>query len=159
MKVMSWCLQTRQCVALCYFSSVVAWVLARVLLSRRFLIGNVSYYHLSLFLPPKVIRQAPQGSSLTVKTKPDFPVDQNCADLIFQCIASLNQLWWLVGYSSFWSGVARETVVVEADAFKETDIIYQTLQSMDDVAGTSELVCGVSVSSDRSQFESDLLVQ
>jgi hypothetical protein len=65
----------------------------------------------------------------------------------------------VVGYSSFWSGVARETVVVEADAFKETDIIYQTLQSMDDVAGTSELVCGVSVSSDRSQFESDLLVQ
>ncbi len=55
--------------------------------------------------------------------------------------------------------MARETVVVEADAFKETDIIYQTLQSMDDVAGTSELVCGVSVSSDRSQFESDLLVQ
>jgi hypothetical protein len=55
--------------------------------------------------------------------------------------------------------VAGETVVVEADAFKETDIIYQTLQSMDDVAGTSELVCGVSVSSDRSQFESDLLVQ
>ncbi|CAM6046406.1 unnamed protein product [Sphagnum compactum] len=42
--------------------------------------------------------------------------------------------------SSFWAGVARETVVVEADAFKETDIIYQTLQSMDDVAGTSELV-------------------
>ncbi len=55
--------------------------------------------------------------------------------------------------------MAGETVVVEADAFKETDIIYQTLQSMDDVAGTSELVCGVSVSSDRSKFESDLLVQ
>jgi hypothetical protein len=47
----------------------------------------------------------------------------------------------LVGwYSSFWSGVASEAVVVAADAFKETDVIYQTLQSMDDVVGTAELV-------------------
>jgi len=47
----------------------------------------------------------------------------------------------LVGwYSSFWSGVAGEVVVVAADAFKETDVIYQTLQSMDDVVGTAELV-------------------
>jgi hypothetical protein len=42
--------------------------------------------------------------------------------------------------SSFWSGVAGEVVVVAADAFKETDVIYQTLQSMDDVVGTAELV-------------------
>jgi hypothetical protein len=47
----------------------------------------------------------------------------------------------LVGwYSSFWSGVAGEAVVVAADAFKETDVIYQMLQSMDDVVGTAELV-------------------
>ncbi|CAK9197391.1 unnamed protein product, partial [Sphagnum troendelagicum] len=42
--------------------------------------------------------------------------------------------------SSFWSGVAGEAVVVAADAFKETDVIYQMLQSMDDVVGTAELV-------------------
>jgi len=47
----------------------------------------------------------------------------------------------LVGwYSSFWSGVAGEAVVVAADAFKESDVIYQMLQSMDDVVGTAELV-------------------
>jgi hypothetical protein len=47
----------------------------------------------------------------------------------------------LVGwYSSFWSGVIGEAVVVAADSFKETDVIYQMLQSMDDVVGTAELV-------------------
>lgn len=44
--------------------------------------------------------------------------------------------------SSFWSGVIKDAVVVEADAFKETDVIYHTLNLMSngDVSGTSELV-------------------
>jgi len=44
--------------------------------------------------------------------------------------------------SSFWSGVIKDAVVVEADAFKETDVIYQYLNLMSngDVSGTSELV-------------------
>ncbi|KAG0612607.1 hypothetical protein M758_6G041400 [Ceratodon purpureus] len=44
--------------------------------------------------------------------------------------------------SSFWSGVIKDAVVVEADAFKETDVIYRTLSTMakGDVSGTSELV-------------------
>ncbi|KAG0585552.1 hypothetical protein KC19_2G020400 [Ceratodon purpureus] len=44
--------------------------------------------------------------------------------------------------SSFWSGVIHDAVVVEADAFKETDVIYRHLASMssDDIAGNAELV-------------------
>lgn len=44
--------------------------------------------------------------------------------------------------SSFWAGVVHNAVVVEADAFKETDVIYRQLSSMakDDVGGTAELV-------------------
>ncbi|CAK9236682.1 unnamed protein product [Sphagnum troendelagicum] len=44
--------------------------------------------------------------------------------------------------SAFWSGVAHNAVIVEADAFKETDVIYRTLNAMgqDDVASTAELV-------------------
>jgi hypothetical protein len=44
--------------------------------------------------------------------------------------------------SSFWSGVVHNAVVVEADAFKETDVIYRQLSSMakDDIGGTAELV-------------------
>lgn len=44
--------------------------------------------------------------------------------------------------SSFWAGVVHNAVVVEADAFKETDVIYRQLSSMakDDIAGTAELV-------------------
>ncbi|KAK7278461.1 hypothetical protein RJT34_23490 [Clitoria ternatea] len=43
----------------------------------------------------------------------------------------------------FWSGAAKNAVVVEADAFKESDIIYKTLNSKghpDDMLQTSELV-------------------
>lgn len=44
--------------------------------------------------------------------------------------------------SPFWSGVIQDAVVVEADAFKETDVIYRHLASMtsDDIAGNAELV-------------------
>lgn len=44
--------------------------------------------------------------------------------------------------SSFWAGVIKDAVVVEADAFKETDIIYRTLSSLSkgDVSGNAELV-------------------
>lgn len=44
--------------------------------------------------------------------------------------------------SSFWAGVVHNAVVVEADAFKETDVIYRQLSSMakDDIGGTAELV-------------------
>jgi hypothetical protein len=47
-----------------------------------------------------------------------------------------------MGCSAFWSGVAHNAVIVEADAFKETDVIYRTLNAMgqDDVASTAELV-------------------
>ncbi|KAL5784786.1 hypothetical protein ACOSQ2_007178 [Xanthoceras sorbifolium] len=44
---------------------------------------------------------------------------------------------------SFWSGAATNAVVVEADAFKETDVIYRALKSMghhDDMLQTAELV-------------------
>ncbi|EFJ30534.1 hypothetical protein SELMODRAFT_231175 [Selaginella moellendorffii] len=46
---------------------------------------------------------------------------------------------------SFWSGVVQDTVVVEADAFKETDVVYRTISSSErgdggDIAMASELV-------------------
>ncbi|KAL8525039.1 hypothetical protein ACS0TY_014596 [Phlomoides rotata] len=44
---------------------------------------------------------------------------------------------------SFWSGAAAKTVIVEADAFKETDVIYRALSSRghhQDMLQTSELV-------------------
>ncbi|CAN1279680.1 Calmodulin calcium-dependent NAD kinase, partial [Linum perenne] len=44
---------------------------------------------------------------------------------------------------SFWGGAAANAVVVEADAFKESDVIYKALNSMghhDDMLRTSELV-------------------
>ncbi|KAK3009194.1 hypothetical protein RJ639_013534 [Escallonia herrerae] len=44
---------------------------------------------------------------------------------------------------SFWSGAAANAVVVEADAFKETDVIYRALNSIgrhQDMLQTSELV-------------------
>ncbi|KAJ4956328.1 hypothetical protein NE237_013111 [Protea cynaroides] len=43
---------------------------------------------------------------------------------------------------SFWSRVAENAVVVEADAFKETDVIYRALSSRgpDDMLQTAELV-------------------
>ncbi|KAJ4722602.1 P-loop containing nucleoside triphosphate hydrolases superfamily protein [Melia azedarach] len=44
---------------------------------------------------------------------------------------------------SFWSGAAANAVVVEADAFKETDVIYRALSSHghhDDMLQTAELV-------------------
>ncbi|KAH9322684.1 hypothetical protein KI387_017323 [Taxus chinensis] len=42
----------------------------------------------------------------------------------------------------FWSSAAKNAVVVEADAFKETDVVYQTLNSSghNDLLETSELV-------------------
>lgn len=45
--------------------------------------------------------------------------------------------------SSFWSEAAAKAVVVEADAFKETDVIYRAISSMghhDDMLQTAELV-------------------
>lgn len=44
--------------------------------------------------------------------------------------------------SPFWSGAAENAVVVEADAFKKTDVVYQALNSCghDDLLETSELV-------------------
>lgn len=49
--------------------------------------------------------------------------------------------------SSFWSGVIDDAVVVEADAFKETDVIYRHLASMSsgDIAGNAELVSTVPI--------------
>lgn len=44
---------------------------------------------------------------------------------------------------SFWSGAAANAVVVEADAFKETDVIYRALSSSghhNDMLQTAELV-------------------
>ncbi|KAJ1263576.1 hypothetical protein BS78_09G196300 [Paspalum vaginatum] len=44
---------------------------------------------------------------------------------------------------AFWSGVSGNTVVVEADAFKETDVIYQAISSRghhNDMLRTAELV-------------------
>lgn len=48
--------------------------------------------------------------------------------------------------SPFWSGAAENAVVVEADAFKKTDVVYQALNSCghDDLLETSELVHQVS---------------
>jgi hypothetical protein len=43
----------------------------------------------------------------------------------------------------FWSGAAANAVVVEADAFKESDVIYQAITSRghhDDMLQTAELV-------------------
>lgn len=43
----------------------------------------------------------------------------------------------------FWSGAAAGAVVVEADAFKETDVIYKAIKSMGhhhDMLQTAELV-------------------
>lgn len=45
---------------------------------------------------------------------------------------------------SFWSGASSKAVVVEADAFKESDVIYRALSSRghhDDMLQTAELVC------------------
>ena len=44
---------------------------------------------------------------------------------------------------AFWSGAAANAVVVEADAFKETDVIYRALSSRghhNDMLQTAELV-------------------
>ncbi|KAI3937497.1 hypothetical protein MKW98_018796 [Papaver atlanticum] len=44
---------------------------------------------------------------------------------------------------SFWSGAAEKAVIVEADAFKESDVIYQALRSKghpEDMLQTAELV-------------------
>ncbi|XP_019432735.1 PREDICTED: uncharacterized protein LOC109339699 isoform X2 [Lupinus angustifolius] len=49
----------------------------------------------------------------------------------------------LAATRSFWSGAAANAVVVEADAFKETDVIYRALKSRghhDDMLQTAELV-------------------
>jgi hypothetical protein len=43
----------------------------------------------------------------------------------------------------FWSGAAANAVVVEADAFKESDVIYQAISSRghhNDMLQTAELV-------------------
>ena len=44
---------------------------------------------------------------------------------------------------SFWAGAEANAVVVEADAFKETDVIYRALSSRghhNDMLSTAELV-------------------
>jgi hypothetical protein len=44
---------------------------------------------------------------------------------------------------AFWSGAAGNAVVVEADAFKETDVIYRAISSKghhNDMLQTAELV-------------------
>lgn len=44
---------------------------------------------------------------------------------------------------AFWSGAAANAVVVEADAFKETDVIYRAISSRghhNDMLQTAELV-------------------
>lgn len=42
----------------------------------------------------------------------------------------------------FWSGAAGNAVIIEADAFKETDVIYRALSSRGhaDMLQTAELV-------------------
>lgn len=50
---------------------------------------------------------------------------------------------WVETNRPFWSGVAANAVVVEADAFKETDVIYRALSSNGhhgDMIQTAELV-------------------
>lgn len=47
------------------------------------------------------------------------------------------------GKSTFWAGAAGNAVVIEADAFKESDVIYRALSSRghhDDMLQTAELV-------------------
>lgn len=47
------------------------------------------------------------------------------------------------GRRTFWSGAAANAVVVEADAFKETDVVYRALNSIGhhhDMLQTAELV-------------------
>lgn len=54
-----------------------------------------------------------------------------------------------IGARSFWSGAAANAVVVEADAFKETDVIYKAFNSMghhEDILQTAELVYSLSLS-------------
>jgi hypothetical protein len=49
----------------------------------------------------------------------------------------------------FWSGAAANAVVVEADAFKESDVIYQAISSRghhNDMLQTAELVTHDSLS-------------
>lgn len=49
---------------------------------------------------------------------------------------------------SFWAGAAANAVVVEADAFKETDVIYRALSSRGhhhDMLPTAELVSKTSL--------------
>lgn len=46
----------------------------------------------------------------------------------------------------FWSEAGGDAVVIEADAFKETDVIYRALSSRghhDDMLQTAELVCSL----------------
>jgi len=57
-------------------------------------------------------------------------------DLISKCIDWVGR--------SFWSGATSNVVVVEADAFKERDVIFRALSSRghhDDMLQTAELVC------------------
>jgi hypothetical protein len=47
---------------------------------------------------------------------------------------------------AFWANAEGNAVVVEADAFKETDVIYRAISSMghhNDMLQTAELVCSV----------------
>jgi hypothetical protein len=46
-------------------------------------------------------------------------------------------------HRAFWSGAAANSVIVEADAFKETDVIYRAISSRghhNDMLQTAELV-------------------
>ena len=48
-------------------------------------------------------------------------------------------------YRPFWAGAAGNAVVIEADAFKESDVIYKALSSRGhhDMLQTAELVCSL----------------
>lgn len=65
-------------------------------------------------------------------------IAENFATLNFFLIKNFNNL-----SSSFWSGAGTNAVVVEADAFKERDVIYRAISSRghhQDMLQTAELV-------------------
>lgn len=49
----------------------------------------------------------------------------------------------IIGRSDFWSGVASSAVVVEADAIKQKDVVFQSLQSFEDFQNDQDLAAYV----------------
>lgn len=77
---------------------------------------------------------------------------QNCVILGYNLCNSFNdqsiifRKTFNYDFRAFWSGAAANAVVVEADAFKETDVIYRAISSKghhDDMLQTSELVAEI----------------